>query len=289
MEWLAHNLTLAAALVLGWFVFRVSNRVRLLEKLVLEKLSRDPSGDLVAVVNRMATSMIRPEPPEAERIRAEGTRDALELMDHYIGHRLFNHIPALRRVLSLQIGISLDLLAEKTGIVAGDLKGLEAHLSINGEAFYPACSMVIEEWATHSVIRDFSGLRDVLYPGRNSSFFGPVPIWQHELPKRDGEWSEPHLEVVLHDGHIKFWARDGRFGRRIPPEPVPDDEHVFTVIPISEEELTEYRSDVGKPSEDPEIRIAQKPWIRHYAYGSIAEGLWWNLTVNDVVAYVGNR
>lgn len=79
---------------------------------------------------------------------------------------------------------------------------------------------------------------------------------QHKLPQREGEWYAPYIEVVMHQGCIKFWVRDGRFGRRIPSEPVPDDEPAFAVIPTTDEKRAEHR-DVEQPAEDPELRFVQ--------------------------------
>jgi hypothetical protein len=290
MESFLHNLMPVTVLLLVALVIQLLLRVSHLEN-VLKRPSdtKEQSSDLIAPVNRMAVSMFRPKAEESGRLKAAGTYDALELVDRSVGHRLLKHIPALRRVLFVKIGIVLETLSEKTGITAEDLKGLESQLSINGYALFPACSMVIEEWATHTVVRDFSGQRDVIYPGQDHSYIYPTALWQYELPQRQGEWNQPYLEVVLHQHCIKFWARDGRFGRRIPPEPVPSDEHVFAVIPLDEAQLGKYRSAADEPSSVPETRLWQNPFARTYEHGTSGDGIWWDLTVNDVVSFAASQ
>ncbi len=178
-------------------------------------------------------------------------------------------------MLSIDIGIWLVHLADKTGLTAGDLKGLEAECA--PEVFWPASMMIIEEWATHRVVRDYSGLRKVIYAGwNNDGRFDPFPIWQHELPRADGDRSPAYLELVLHEGAIKVWARDGRFGFRNPWTSEPQEKYVLAVIPMNEEALPEYRAAEDKAT-----------WIRHYEAGRDGQTVWWRLTVNDVVAYVG--
>jgi hypothetical protein len=57
---------------------------------------------------------------------------------------------------------------------------------------------------------DFSGLRAVFYEQGPS--FVPFRIWQYELPKRDGEYSNACLEVVLHNHCGKRYASKKAFG-----------------------------------------------------------------------------
>jgi hypothetical protein len=212
MEWLTHNLIVVAVIVLAAYVVHLLDRVKR-----LEKPAENSSRDLVDAVNRMAVAILRPDPVEVENIKADDTHAALELIDHYIGYRLFKHTPALRRVLSFSIGVSLDFLREKTGITVTDLKGLEQYFSgdeAEPKAFWPAMSMVIEEWATHTVITDFSGRRDVIYPDYNFGHYSidPRVIWKHALPgtRMFNFTVGGNLEIVLYHGSILFWARDGR-------------------------------------------------------------------------------
>ena len=271
MEWFTRDWILVAVLLATCIVYLL-DRVKRLEKAV-----QRTSIDLVNVVNHLYMAIARP-PVEAEGLKARDMSGALKLIDHYIGYRIASHSPALRRVLSLTIGISLEFLVEKTGITSNDLKGLEEQRSGDGSLF-PACSMVIEEWATHRVVRDFSGQTNVHYDAWSDGDFRPIVLWRHALPrKREGE-REACLEVVLVEGSVKFWAREGRFGS-MHSETAARDEFIFVAIPLKEENLTEYRGAFDMPSDDPQI--AQVPWIRHY--GSCGGKTWWNLTVNDVVS-----
>jgi hypothetical protein len=290
MEWLTHNLIVVAVIVLAAYVVHLLDRVKR-----LEKPAENSSRDLVDAVNRMAVAILRPDPVEVENIKADDTHAALELIDHYIGYRLFKHTPALRRVLSFSIGVSLDFLREKTGITVTDLKGLEQYFSgdeAEPKAFWPAMSMVIEEWATHTVITDFSGRRDVIYPDYNFGHYSVDPrvIWKHALPgtRMFNFTVGGNLEIVLYHGSILFWARDGRFGRRV-PDGQAENEYQLVGIPMEPESLEKYRTSTDKPNEDPEIRVAQVPWIRHYEHEEPAENFRWHLTVNDIVGYVANR
>lgn len=90
----------------------------------LELKQQGNATDLVNVVNRLYTTILRPDPIELENVKAEDARTAIKLIDHYIGHRLFHHVPALRRVMTFSIGVSLDYLNAKAGITVDDLAGL---------------------------------------------------------------------------------------------------------------------------------------------------------------------
>jgi hypothetical protein len=227
--------------------------------------------ELLQLVNHMYTAIIRPLPVEVENNRAESMHQAVQIIDHYIGHHLFSHVPPLRRVLSVSIGIEREYFLQRTGIRDEEMQGLEPQLAPG--VFWPASSITIEEWSTHTVVRDCSGPRSVLY--EQDHWFIPVPLWQHVLPKRMGEYGDPYLEVVLHDRCIKFWARDGRFGRRIPPEAEAREENAFVVIPLDEQKLADHRMRGNGPREH---------WIRTYMYVAPDESVRWNFTVRDMVA-----
>jgi hypothetical protein len=214
---------------------------------------------------------------------------------------LRQNIPSLRRILEFSIGISRQYFQAKTGITDEELEGIDKGQGhyVASAVFWPASSIVIEEWATHTLIRDYAGQRHVLYPGECSALdsisigrYDPFPIWQYKLPRREGEWFGPVLEIVLHEQCIKFWARDGRFGRRIPPEPEATSENVFAVIPLEEESLAQYRWVPDTSSEDPFLRGAQHPWTKRYSHSEPGADihkrtLVWHLKVIDLVAWTG--
>jgi hypothetical protein len=257
---------------------------------------------MVNIVNRMAMAILHPTEIEAESIKAHDAHDAAKLVDHYVGHRLFSHTPALRRVLFVKIAVTFDLLRERGGIAAADLKGLEQQFNCASppSVFFPASGMVIEEWATHSVVSDDSGLRKVMYPdyrGFGKSCIDPVVIWSHSLPPTEADRAhlfDAKMEVVLHEGFIKFWLRGGRFRGR-PWNHDAEPEYQLAEIPLQETDLDQYRV-VHEPTGDPEIDIAHCAWIRHYEKDhpgllEITEpkSIWWQLTVNDIVNYAALR
>ena len=249
------------------------------------------SMDVVNIVNRMATAILHPTPVEAENLKAGDTRSALELIDHYIGHRLFQHIPALRRVLYVSILLSRDVLCEKAGITDEELTGLEHQFSTAWLG--PASALVIEEWSTHTVIFDDTDHQQPVQYKHNASpyYSRPTVIWKHTIPRSKQDSSDGTLElvveIVIHRGCIKCWAVDGRFGRSISPDGVAKEEHVFVSIPMEEDGLAQYLE--IDSIEDPEMRTAQRPWIRHYDHEASDKKFRWHLTVNDVVSYVRER
>lgn len=245
-------------------------------------------ANLIESAKRMSTALLRLEASPDRKPRVEDMQDCLDTFER-IGHRIATHTPALRRVLEFSIGIRLSYFQERTGITGEDLKALSERLA--PEAFWPTSLMMVEEWATHTVIRDQSGLRKTLYPGQYLAS-EPIPIWQHALPRRQGEWNQPYLEVVLHEGCIKFWAVDGRFGRIVPPQRQALDENIFVLVPTDEKVLADYRSDADNPDSDPEVQIYRKPWIRHYLSGDMFDPdspKWWSLTITDIVSYAAGR
>ncbi|MEK7408645.1 MAG: hypothetical protein AAB225_26560 [Acidobacteriota bacterium] len=280
MSWFAQSTILVALIAVAVFVVaHLLDRIRRLEQRFEQRFDSQ-SADLLRLVNHMGTAVLQPGPDEAERPKAESLYEASKLMDE-IGYHLRRHIPALREVLSVRIGVSLEFLREKTGITDEELKGLEGQLS--PEALWPASSMVIEEWSTHTVITDFSGRRDVIYPDWNFLDLEPRVIWEHVLPGTRGFHNGGKLEVVLHEGGVKFWARGGRFkGRHWCGES--EDEYLLASVPLSEDGLRNYRI-LAEPSDDPEMAS----WIRHYGSGVLAEGVKWTVTVNDVVAFTTER
>jgi hypothetical protein len=287
--------------VLAGFIIHLLNRVQRLEKSILRSKPPAPVGtkpadwdgtlqpvaherDLVNLVNRMYTAVLRPDPVEVENVQAEDLQNSLKLIEHYVGPHLFHHIPALRRVLKFDIGVSWEFLQATTAVIEEDLRGLDAQRSPN-RALWPATSVVIEEWATHTVIRDFAGLRDVLYSDRTDyrleGALHAYVVWRHELPKRSGEYDQPYLEVVLHEGCIKFWARSGRFETTTPWEPmVARNEYVLVSIPLNESRLKNFRFD-GEPPPAPGSRESKPRLYKHVAAD---ESIRWNLAVHDVVA-----
>jgi hypothetical protein len=155
---------------------------------------------------------------EPENFKADDLRSAVERIESCIVRRLYYHTPALRRVVSFSIVFSLDFLREKTGVTVEDLKGLEQQFGTRDSAptdFCPAMPTLMEEWATHTVVTDFSGRRRVIYPNSNLGHYSNYPevIWSHSLPGTTafGQMGG-NLEVVRFCDSIHFWARGGRFG-----------------------------------------------------------------------------
>jgi len=263
-------------------IIHLLDRVTKAERAVLRT-----AEDLVSIVNRMNAAVIGPNTNANSDNKAQDVYDALNVVER-IGHRIATETPSLRRVLEFSIGVRLAHFQEKTGITVEDLKGLEG---LAPQAFWPASSMVVEEWGNHRVIYDGHGHRKALYRGVQGHF-DPIVIWAHALPKRQGEWEQAYLEIVLHENFIKFWAVDGRFDRKIPPEREARAENVFAAIPLRDGDLVLYRSPSKKETgeeqnEEPEPRAYRPPWIHDYAKGDIFnEQLAWYLTVIDFVSYL---
>ena len=302
MGWLTQNLILL--LIIGLVMYRVHTLEKRMERIGkrAEGNMKRVEENMVNIVNRMAMAILRPTQIEVENIKADDVRGAEELVDHYVGYRLFSHTPALRRVLFVNIGVTFDFLREKGGIAADDLKGLEQQFNCTSppSVFFPANGMVIEEWATHSVVTDFSGLRKVIYPDHRSlgkSWIDPVVIWSHSLPPTEADRShlfDANMEVVLHEGFIKFWLRGGRFWQTHGSGEARS-EYRLAEIPLQETNLQQYRV-VHEPTGDPEIDIAHCAWIRQYQKDAPRllettelKNIWWQLTVNDIVSYVALR
>lgn len=93
--------------------------------------------------------------------------------------------------------------------------------------------MVIEQWATHIVVIDYTGRLKVFYDAALfSSYDSPKVLWTRPIPPGEPVWRSGSLEVVLYQGCITCWAVDGRFERRIPPERVARDEYVLVSVPM---------------------------------------------------------
>jgi hypothetical protein len=262
--------------------------VRKLERLINSASSR-ALADLLQVVNRLNKAVFRPTTGKSENSPAEDVSDALEMIDN-IGRRVSKQTPALRRVLKARIGIELSYFREKTGITDEELRTLEQRCST--AAFFPVAEGVIEEWTTHTIIREPSfGSYKAVYPDERP-WYDPMIVWEYRLQRREedeGHWDDPTIEVVIHERCIKCWAVGGRFRQSIPPERTARDENVFLEIPLNEKDLSPYRSEIDKPSENPELRLYQQPWIRNYHHGDLdTTRTFWSLTVIDIVDYVGD-
>jgi hypothetical protein len=199
-----------------------------------------------------------------------------------IEDRLRAHTPALRRVLTFSVGISRAHFQQKTGITDEELHGLEQRLA--PDVFWPADSMVMEEWGTHTIVRDLSGHLATFYWGEYNSFSGPLVIWRHNLPKRQGELFTPSLELVLHENYIKVWAVDGRFETMIPAEREAKLENIFSVVPTKEKELSQFRVSREHSDDCERTWVSSREWVRQYRFRDQHDHSRWFLTINDLVA-----
>jgi len=82
--------------------------------------------------------------------------------------------PALKRVLMFSMWMSREFVRDVVGIADSELEGLKDRLAET--RFWPAVSMTIEEWDTHTAIFDYSG-----YRGRTTT-----KMWRHRTGTRAG-------------------------------------------------------------------------------------------------------
>jgi hypothetical protein len=161
-----------------------------------------------------------------------------------IGNKCFTQTPALRRVVSFSIFVTFDYLQEKTGVTLNEMPSFEQQWSVGTakrvKVFAPAKSIVVEEWATHTVVTDFSGRRETFYAPTCRREW-PLTLWSHFLPPTENSKSG-YLEVVLWYGEICFWARGHRFdtsGRIL--EPLKG--NILLSIPLENTKMLEELSD----------------------------------------------
>jgi hypothetical protein len=288
LERLIPEIALVAVGVVAAYIAGLVDRVKR-----LEKQAEQTSKEFVEVVNRLAARYFHPSVSELKDIKAHDTGTALDRIENYIFRSLFKYTPALRRVVSFSILVSVDFLREKTGVTLDDLKGLEQQFGDpEPKELWVAKSTVMEEWATHTVVTDFAGRREVIYPSYNFGHYmiDPKVIWSHSLPGTEmfNYSTGGNLEIVLFQGSIFFWAKGGHFGSGMEKGGAKA-EYYLVHVPLDEGMLKEFRSRMDTPNENPEIRFLQVPWIRHYDYEEPDGKFCWTLRVTDVVGYVAEK
>jgi hypothetical protein len=271
--------TIAILLILPAFIYLLYKLDRRIER--LETLT----ANLLPSIERLGNAALRRPAEDVNRVHITDSADATKVLED-LGRRIYRHAPALRRVLNLSVGLSRDFLGAR-GIRDDDLQGLDARAHLAPEVLWPATDLTIEFWSTHTVITDLTGYRKVVY-AENSSW--PLVLWKHDLPTHENEYGTASLEVVLYQGSLKVWAVGGRFGRRIPPEPVPPAESIWVEIPTNAAELEKYR--IRPPStEDPELEFyfRETSWETSYSFEDPDERFRWVMTVYDMVRFVQER
>ena len=124
---------------------------------------------VVRIYNQLAKRFLRPRGVDVEDI--DRSVAGMNRVEWLIGNKCFTQTPALRRVVSFSIFVTFDYLQEKTGVTLKEMPPFEQQWRVGTEKrlkiFAPAKSIVVEEWATHTVVTDFSGRRVVIYPDYN--------------------------------------------------------------------------------------------------------------------------
>jgi hypothetical protein len=273
----------AGLIALAWYVSKLVQRVKRLEQ-ETGKIAQNASIETVDAIGQVKESFLHPfrnaEAPDPT------TPSAVEISEGH-SYRLSEQIPGLRRVLKFSIGVSLDYLREKTGVTVGQLKGLEEQFETKESKpvwIWPASSMVMEEWATHTVVTDLSGRRNVIYPDNKGSSDHRV-IWSHSLSGAQHFGSVGSLQVVLFEESIVVWAIDGRFQRGL-VDLAAKTEYRLAAVPLNENILRGFCSPSETPPENPKVRSSEVPWIRYYECGGPDEDFAWRLTVTDIVGFV---
>jgi hypothetical protein len=277
---------LVGLIVLAWYVFKLVQRVKSLER-ETGKIAKNASLETAEAIGQLKELFL----PSSRDAGAPNPKTSVAIEASEGGNsRLSEQIPGLRRVLKFSIGVSLNYLREKTGITVEELKGLEEQFGRTKQSqpvwFWPASSMVMEEWATHTVVTDFSGRRNVIYPD-NRSISDHRVIWSRSLSGTQRFVSGGSLQVVLFEESIILWAIDGRFERE-PVDFAAKSEYRLVTVPLNETILRAFRSS-ETPPEDPMMRFREVSWIRYYECGGPDENLAWRLTLTDVVGFVAER
>src|SRR5262249_49928694 len=148
-------------------------------------------------------------------------------------------------------------------------------------------SVVIEEWATHTVVRHIHSRKlEVIYgPWKDR------PVWTHVLPKKDGDrWSEPRLEVALSydfliGGFLNLWARGGRFTPRGPFYDEVRDDAIFLRIPLTEKAgLEKYYVDPNADTTEEYLKDIEYVSGSDRYYRHEESHMRWGLRVHDFAA-----
>jgi hypothetical protein len=144
----------------------------------------------------------------------------------------------------------------------------------------------MREWATHTEIWNDSGRKLLLFANEQRSF-DPIVFWAHSLPRREGEYAAPRLELVLHEKTIKFWAVGGRFGSRSIIDFCALEEHTLVKISLEAKKLEAHRVRPNEADDQPSKQY-EDAWRRQYQWGGVGgedQRIWWLQTV-DLIQYV---
>ena len=115
MNWLSGKLPEISVFLAVAFIAHLFDRIKQVEKRFDSRLK-----DVMTTLNQIKTALLHLAPAIPGGQPPEDVGESLRI----VGRRLANHNPALRRVLTFSISVSLPNFFEQTGITADELGGV---------------------------------------------------------------------------------------------------------------------------------------------------------------------